>query len=183
MLLRRRAAIGFSLVCCMAVVSACGSSSTATASANAAAPSSQALSPTSGGLSGGAHEFTATLQVTGAVTQTLNFTQSLSVLPACSVLAQSGFSGTWSIPQPNSTAFVLNWNVTPYTGAGTYADASTYQGSVELDANQGEEFDPVAASVMSVTVKADGSGSATFQNLQDEYTGASVSGSETWTCS
>jgi hypothetical protein len=36
---------------------------------------------------------------------------------------------------------------------------------------------------MSITVKADGSGSATFQNLQDEYTGAAVNGTETWTCS
>jgi hypothetical protein len=185
MLLGRRAVIGFSLGCCIAVVSACGSSGTAsstvTGSPNTAGSSSQVSSPTSGAVSGGTHEFNATLQVSGAVTQSLNFSQPLTDLPACSTLAQSGFQGIWSIPEPNSETFYLNWNVTPYTGPGTYADASTYEGSVELDAN-GVEFDALPASVLSVTVKADGSGSATFQNLQDEYTGSSVDGSETWVC-
>ncbi len=78
--------------------------------------------------------------------------------------------------------FKLNWNVSPYKGPGTYADPSTYQGSVELDASNGDEYDPVTASVLSLTVKADGSGSATFKNLEDQYTNAAVSGSETWTC-
>jgi hypothetical protein len=181
MVLRHRAVIGFALACCVALVSACSSSSTATGSPNTTAPSSQVARSTSGAVSGGAHEFDATLQVTGAVTQSLNFSQALTDLPACSALAQSGFQGTWSIPQPNSTTFSLTWNVTPYMGPGTYTDASTYEGSVELDAN-GVEFDALPESVMAVTVNADGSGSATFQNLQDEYTGNSVDGSETWVC-
>jgi hypothetical protein len=181
MVLRHRAVIGFALACCIAAVSACGSSSTAMGATSTTGPSSQVLSPTSGAVSAGTHEFDATLQVSGAVMQSLNFSQPLTDMPACSALAQSGFQGTWSIPQPNSTTFFLTWNVTPYTGPGTYADVSTYQGSVELDAN-GVEFDALPESVLSVTVKADGSGSATFQNLQDEYTGNSVDGSETWVC-
>jgi len=151
---------------------------------NAPVSTSQAANPTTAPAAGGTHEFTATLTVTGAVTKTVNFTQGLPNLPPCATLAKTGFSGaTWSIPQANSAAEMLNWNVDPYNGPGTYSDVSTYHNSVALtDQASGTEYDPVDASVMSVIVKADGSGSATFKNLQDSD-GNAVSGSETWTCS
>jgi hypothetical protein len=138
----------------------------------------QVLSANGGG---GSHEFTATLQVTGSVTQSANFTETLSVLPPCSTLAKTGFGGTWSIPQPNTGSVKLNWNVTPYTGPGTFATKSQFKGSVELDTAT-DQYSTVPATVLSITVNADGSGSATFQKLKDGYGGV-VSGSETWTCS
>jgi len=175
------------------LVAACGSSATsapatngsngATAT-NSASSAGQVANPTIAAVAGGSHEFSATLTVSGALTKTVNFTQGLANLPPCATLAKTGFAGaTWSIPLPNSAAETLNWNVTPYNGPGTYSDASTYENSVELtDQASGTEYDPVDASVMSVIVKVDGSGSATFQNLEDTD-GNAVNGSETWTCS
>lgn len=175
------------------LVAACGSSATSVpatngsnqaGATNAAGSTSQAANPTTVPVADGTHEFTATLTVTGAVAKTVNFTQGLPYLPPCATLAKTGFTGaTWSIPQGNSAAEMLNWNVSPYNGPGTYSDVSTYENSVELtDQASGTEYDPVDASVMSITVNADGSGSATFKNLQDTD-GNAVNGSETWTCS
>jgi hypothetical protein len=174
------------------VIAACSSSTGSTPVTNGSVPAgsssargaaSQAANPTTGPVSGGSHQFTATLTVTGAVKFTLSFTQSLSVLPACSALAKTGFSSnTWSIPQPNTQDSKLNWNVQPYTGPGTYSDTSTFGNSVELTGPKGDEYDQVDSSVGSVTVNADGSGSATFKDLEDSDAKA-VSGSETWTCS
>ena len=174
------------------VLAACSSSTASAPPTNGSAPAgsssapgstSQAANPTTAPVSGGSHQFVATLTVTGAVKFTLTFTDSLSVLPACSALAKTGFSSnTWSIPQPNTQDSKLNWNVQPYTGSGTYSDPATFGNSVELTGPKGDEYDQVDSSVGSVTVNADGSGSATFQNLQDSNEKA-VSGSETWTCS
>jgi hypothetical protein len=134
-------------------------------------------------VSGGSHQFTATLTVRGAVSFTLTFTQPLSVLPACPEIAKTGFTGkTWSIPQPNTQNSKLNWNVQPYNGPGTYSDPKTFGNSVELTGPKGDEYDQVDASVLSVTVNGVGAGAATFQNLQDSDE-KSVSGVETWTCS
>lgn len=111
---------------------------------------------------------------------------SLTDLPSCSSLAQNGAGDqTWSLPSSDSETSYLNWNVQPYTGPGTYTDPSVFENSVELDAPyQGtvDEFDQVSASVLSVTVNSDGSGSPTFQHLQDGDQ-LPVNGSETWTCS
>jgi hypothetical protein len=174
------------------VIAACGSSAASAPAANGSAPAGpsraagstgQAANPTTGPVSGGSHQFAATLKVTGAVKFTLSFTDSLSVLPACSALAKTGFSSnTWSIPQPNTQDSKLNWNVQPYAGPGTYSDRNAFGNSVELTGPKGTEYDQVDSSVLSVTVNADGSGSATFKNLQDSDAKA-VSGSETWTCS
>ncbi len=174
------------------VIAACSSSAASAPAANGSAPAgslsapgstSQAANSTTAPVSGGSHQFTATLTVTGAVKFTLPFTLSLSVLPACSALAQTGFTDkTWSIPQPNTQDSKLNWNVQPYTGPGTYSDVATFGNSVELTGPKGTQYDQVDSSVLSVTVNADGSGSATFKNLQDSDEKA-VSGSETWTCS
>jgi len=174
------------------VLAACSSSTTAApatngsaaaGSTNTAGAASQAANPTSSQVAGGSHQFAATLTVTGAVKFTLTFTQSLSVLPACSEIAKTGFTGkTWSIPQPNTQDSKLNWNVEPYTGPGAYSDTKTFGNSVELTGPKGDQYDQVDSSSGSVTVNADGSGSATFQNLQDSLSKA-VSGSETWTCS
>jgi hypothetical protein len=150
-----------------------------------AGSTSQAANPTTAPVSGGSHQFAATLTVTGEVKFTVTFTQSLSVLPACSVLAKTGFSSnTWSIPQPNTKDSNLNWNVQPYTGPGTYSDPTTFGDSVDLNGPKGEQYDQDNANsfVGSVTVNADGSGSATFKDLQDSD-GNAVNGSETWTCS
>jgi len=138
------------------------------------------------------HELKATLTVTGAVKKSETFTENLSVLPSCSVLAtgrlpyQKG-PREWSLPAGGSTSFSLTWNISKgYVGPGTYTKLADFQGSVELDAAS-QEFTPVSASVLSVTVKPNGSGKATFKNLQNYYTEAlglkRVSGSETWTCS
>lgn len=174
------------------VLAACSSSTASAPATNGSAPArstntassaSQAANPTSAQVAGGSHQFAATLTVTGAVKFTLPFTQPLSVLPACSEIAQTGFTGeTWSIPQPNTQDSKLNWNVQPYTGPGTYSDPATFGNSVELTGPKGTEYDQVDSSVLSVTVNADGSGTATFKNLQDSDEKV-VSGSETWTCS
>jgi hypothetical protein len=92
---------------------------------------------------------------------------------------------TWSIPQSNSQTFTLNWNITPYNGPGTYTDATDFQNSVEVDGSyQGtdDQFDQVSGTTLSITVNSNGSGSATFSNLQDGDQ-LPVAGSETWTCS
>ena len=187
--LRRRAVVALSIVCCIAAVSACGNASTPTRPMNTAATSTNRVglatrtpgntpAPVSGG-----HEFVAKLSVTGAFTQSLEFTKPLTALPPCSTMAKTGATGgTWSVPQPNSEDFYLQWNVTPYTGPGTYTDVSTFQGSVEIIGNQGVEYDPVDSSVLSLAIKADGSGSATFKTLTDAYSGDTVNGTETWTC-
>jgi hypothetical protein len=152
-----------------------------TTTSGGAGSSNIALGATAGPVSGGGHEFVATLKVTGSVTQSVDFTETLSVLPACAVLAQTGFGGKWSIPQPmTSRALALNWNITPYGGPGTFTKRTSFGGSVELDTTT-DQFTPVAASVLSITVNPDASGSATFSKLKDGL-GATVSGSETWTC-
>jgi hypothetical protein len=136
-----------------------------------------------GGSAGGTHEFQGVLTVTGAYKQTLKFTEPLENLQPCNVLAQSGEQGTWSLPSPPETTFSLGINVEPYKGAGTYTDLSAMQNSTWLDADN-QEWDPVSATVAKVTVNSDGSGSATFTDLENEYSpGISVSGTETWTCS
>jgi hypothetical protein len=138
------------------------------------------------------HEFKATLTVTGFVKKSETFTENLSVLPSCSVLAtghlphQKG-PREWSLPAGGSASFSLTWNISHgYVGPGTYTKLADFQGSVELDAVS-QQFTPVSGSVVSVTVKPNGSGKATFKNLQNYYTQALgrdlVSGSETWTCS
>ena len=174
------------------VLAACSSSTASAPATNGSAPAgstntagtaSQAANPTTAPVSGGSHQFAATLTVSGAIKMTLTFTDSLSALPACSEIAKTGFTDkTWSIPQPNTQDSKLNWNVQPYTGSGTYSDPATFGNSVELTGPKGDEYDQVDSSVGSVTVNADGSGSATFKNLQDSDEKA-VSGSETWTCS
>ena len=153
----------------------------ATTAPGGAGSFSGALGATTGPLAGGGREFSATLKVTGSVTQSVDFTETLALLPACSVLAQTGFNGTWSIPQPSvSRALVLNWNITPYSGPGTFTKRAAFAGSVEFDTAT-DQFTPVPASVLSITVNSDGSGSATFSKLNDGL-GGTVSGSETWTC-
>jgi hypothetical protein len=183
---------GLILAAAALVIAGCSSSTAATPATNGSVPAgstntagsaSQAANPTTAPVSGGSHQFAATLTVSGAVKFTLSFTQPLSVLPACSEIAKTGFTDkTWSIPQPNTQDSKLNWNVQPYTGPGTYSDPTTFGNSIELTGPKGDEYDQVDSSVGSVTVNADGSGSATFQNLRDSDEKA-VSGSETWTCS
>lgn len=172
---------GFALV-----VGACGSSGSAGATSPAGL-SGAGAGDTTGAVSGGTHQFLGTLSVTGAVTQSASFTQNISGRPACAAFAQSGINaGThpsvWYLPDNSGSSFLLTWDVLTYAGPGTYTDESTF--TVSLAAG-GLEFVPLTAtsSTLSVTVKADGSGSATFANLQDQVTKAAVSGSETWTCS
>ena len=88
----------------------------------------------------------------------------------------------WYLPDTSDYTFLLTWDVLTYTGPGTYTGATA--NSVDLTAG-GQQYvglTPTSA-VLSVTVNADGSGSATFSNLQSQATQAAVSGSETWTCS
>jgi hypothetical protein len=182
----RRGLVGGAAGLLLLCATGCGGSTVAP-SLTAGTPTGSAATPAaSTSAASGTHEFRATLQVTGTVTQSTSFTMSLTDLPSCSSLAQTGAgSETWSVPISNSTTFFLNWNVTPYTGPGTFTDPTLFQNSVELDAPyQGTvaEFDQVSGSVLSITVKSDGSGSATFSDLQDALSNT-ISGSETWTCS
>jgi len=109
------------------------------------------------------HEFSATLTTTGAVKKTEKFADSLLV--------------------GGSSSFGLNWNVSKgFKGPGTYTNPKGFQDSVELTAPAGQ-FDPLGSSVLSVKVDANGSGEATFKNLEDAYSNAFVSGTEKWTCS
>jgi hypothetical protein len=131
------------------------------------------------------HQFTATLTVTGALTKSADFTMDLTGMPSCATLAQVGYAGTALIPVPATGTLELIWTMNHYPGPGTYTDPSLFAGSVLLDAPYGagtDQFAEVTGSVLSLTVNADGSGSATFQNLQDAQS-VSVSGTETWTCS
>jgi hypothetical protein len=178
---------GTALLLCIAACGGASSNAPATsAPAQGTVTSAPATSAPASTASGGAHEFKGTLTVTGTVSQSTTFTQSLTYLPSCADLAKDGMSGqTWSIPQPSSQTFYLNWNVSPYTGPGTFTDPTLFEDSVEVDAPyQGttDEFDQVDGTTLSITVNSDGSGSATFQNLQDGDQ-LPVSGTETWTCS
>ncbi|MGO9301574.1 MAG: hypothetical protein ACLQEG_14740 [Acidimicrobiales bacterium] len=70
------------------------------------------------------HEFKYTLTVSGAVKKSQTFTENLSVLPACSVLATGKLpyqkGRTWSIPSGGSSSFNLNWNISKgYVGPDT----------------------------------------------------------------
>jgi hypothetical protein len=161
---------------------ACGAASSTAPATGTPAQGAATATP----ASSGSHEFKGTLTVTGTVSQSLNFTQDLSVLPSCSDLAATGMAGqTWSIPQPSSQAFSLNWNITPYSGPGTFTDPSLFQDSVDLNVpyqGSDDQFDQVDGTTLSITVSSDGSGSATFQNLQDGDQ-LPENGTETWTCS
>jgi len=185
----RRSVAGIVALASVALlIAACGSSRTATDTANMAGSSSQAAGATTGAISGSTHAFAATLSVTGAVTKSASFTESIAGRPACAAFAQAGIPGTaansklWYLPNNPDSTFLMTWDVLTYTGPGTYADPSTL--SVSLAA-AGEQFVALTptSSTLSVTVNADGSGSATFSNLQDQATKAAVSGTETWTCS
>jgi hypothetical protein len=185
----RRSVAGIVALASVALlIAACGSSSTATDATNLGGGPSQAAGATTGAVSGGTHAFAATLSVTGAVTKSASFTESIAGRPACAAFAQDGIPGTaanpklWYLPNNPDYTFLMTWDVLTYTGPGTYTGSSA--NSVSLAA-AGEQFAALTStsSTLSVTVNADGSGSATFSNLQDQATKAAVSGSETWTCS
>jgi hypothetical protein len=170
------------------LIAACGSSSAATDATNLGGSSTQAAGATTGAVSGGTHQFSATLSVTGAVTKSASFTEGIAGRPACAAFAQAGIPGTganpkvWYLPNNPDSTFLMTWDVLTYTGPGTYTGSSA--NSVNLGAG-GQQFVALTAtsSTLSVTVNADGSGSATFSNLQNQATKVAVSGSETWTCS
>ena len=186
----RQATVALLAVVCICLVAACGSSAGATAASGAASssgPASQGPSTAPEGVSGSTHEFSATLEVTGAVTQTASFTQNLGGRPACPDFAQAGIAGNgpsalWYLPNNPDSTFLMTWDVLTYKGPGTYSDPSA--NSVSLSAG-GQVFDQWPTSVVSVTVNADGSGSSSFQNLHPypQASTAMVSGTETWTCS
>jgi hypothetical protein len=185
----RRSVAGIVALASVALlIAACGSSSTATNATNVGGSPSQAAGHSTGAVSGGTHEFTATLSVTGTVTKSASFNQSIAGRPACAAFAQAGIPGTaansklWYLPNNPDYTFLMTWDVMTYTGPGTYTGSSA--NSVNLGAG-GQQFVALTptSSTLSVTVNADGSGSATFSNLQNQGTKAAVSGTETWTCS
>jgi len=185
----RRSVAGIVALASVALlVAACGSSGTPTNVSNPGGASSQGAGATTGGVSGGTHEFTATLSVTGAVTKSASFTEGIAGRPACAAFAQAGIPGTgvnpklWYLPNNPDYTFLMTWDVMTYTGPGTYTGSAA--NSANLAAG-GQQFVALTAtsSTLSVTVNADGSGSATFSNLQNQATKAAVSGTETWTCS
>lgn len=142
------------------------------------------LAPTPPAATPSGHQFTATLEVTGAVTQSRSFTMDLTGLPSCSALADGAYDGTAMVPFPHAGTLRLDWNMDRYPGPGTYTDPSSFANSVDLTVPTGgelDEYQEVPGSVLSLTVNPDASGSATFQDLQD-WQNHSVSGSETWTC-
>jgi hypothetical protein len=160
-----------------------GSSPAASAAGQSGAGAATTAAAAAGAGSGGVHQFQGVLTVTGATSQSAKFTEPLEELPSCADLAQSGEQGTWSIPSSDSSTFTFGINAAPYKGPGTYTAMSTFSNSTWLTA-AGQEWEPVAASTGSLTVKADGSGSFTFTDLQNDYTpGPAASGTVTWTCS
>jgi hypothetical protein len=185
----RRSVAGIVALASVALlIAACGSSSTATDTANMAGSSSQAAGATTGAVSGGTHAFAATLSVTGAVTKSASFTESIAGRPACAAFAQAGIPGTvanpklWYLPNNPDYTFLMTWDVMTYTGPGTYTGSAANSANLAAGGQQFVALTPTS-STLSVTVNADGSGSATFSNLQSQATKAAVSGSETWTCS
>ena len=170
------------------LIAACGSSSTATNATNVGGSSSPDAGPTTGAASGGTHEFTATLSVTGAVTKSASFTEGIAGRPACAAFAQAGIPGTganpkvWYLPNNPDYTFLMTWDVLTYTGPGTYTGSAANSANLAAGGQQFVALTPTS-STLSVTVNADGSGSATFSNLQNQATKAAVSGTETWTCS
>jgi len=167
----------------IALAGCSGGSSPAAPAANQSGGKPAASAVAAGPVPGGTHEFQGVLTVTGATSQSVKFTEPLENLPSCADLAQTGEQGTWSIPDPGSDTFDLGINATPYKGPGTYTAMSTFTNSTWLVADN-QQWDPVSASVASVTVKSDGSGSASVTDLQNEYTpGPNVTSTETWTCS
>ena len=169
------------------LIAACGSSSTATDATHLGGGPSQAAGATTGAVSGSTHAFAATLSVTGAVPKSASFTESIAGRPACAAFAQAGIAAgihpkVWYLPNNSDSSFLMTWDVLTYTGPGTYTDPSTLSVSLSAAGDQFVALTPTS-STLSVTVNADGSGSATFSNLQDQATKAAVSGSETWTCS
>jgi hypothetical protein len=183
----RRRLVGAAGALLLLCASACGASSVASSSAGA--PNGGAVSslPEVTAAPGGTHQFSATLTVTGAVTKSASFTELIGGRPACAAFAQAGINdgshpSVWYLPNNSDYTFLMTWDILTYHGPATYTDQSTM--SVDLTAG-GQQFVVLTptSSTLSVTVKADGSGSATFANLQNQATKAAVSGSETWTCS
>ena len=182
---RQCATVVLSLAC-LVTVSACGSSSPPSGAASSSGPASQGPSTAPESVSGSTHEFSATLGVTGAVQQTASFTQNLGGRPACPAFAQAGIAGigpsAWYLPDNPDATFLMTWDLLTYKGPGTYTDPAAMSASLSAG---GQVFDQWPTSVLSVTVKADGSGWASFQNLHPypQASTAMVSGTETWTCS
>ena len=88
----------------------------------------------------------------------------------------------WYLPNNSDSSFLMTWDVLTYTGPGTYMGSAANSANLAAAGEQFVALTPTS-STLSVTVNADGSGSATFSNLQDQATKAAVSGTETWTCS
>jgi hypothetical protein len=125
--------------------------------------------------------------VTGATTKSESYVEPLERLPSCADLAQSGVGSpaTWSVPQGQDQTFYISWNITPYMGPGTYTDPSAFLDSVDIYTSTGQ-YSPSKTSpgTLSITVNADGSGTATFENVPNfnRDPAPSISGKLTWTC-
>lgn len=192
----RRGRLGFVAVACVALfgLAACGGDQA-----------------DAGGIGGGSDsdEFSgeptiqATFDITGSVTLKETIT---NILPArkdgtkaatCEEYAKgySPSSGRLVLDLPNFVAadeidghsFVLDGRVSHYTGPGTYqtADLSGTGNPIGFSID-GHALVAKETSVVTVTVKADGSGSFVFDELTETSTGItnpqSITGSLTWTC-
>ena len=192
----------------MVVASACGSSHSATATAvtslgsattatsDAAIGNSTSTAPSGGSASGSSPGpsrviLHGTLSVTGAVSATVDFTDSRQLYPtSCADYASVGtgprdvapnsaaadFADTFDLPAPPDSYPTVDGSLRHWAGPGTYdtGDADTdISVSTELLVNYrpsgrteriaaGYSSDPTASE--SVTVNADGSGTFTFSN-------------------
>ncbi|MBV8195280.1 MAG: hypothetical protein JOY80_07100 [Candidatus Dormibacteraeota bacterium] len=187
------------LMCASLLAAACGSTSAAQGGSSSGSGGGNGSSG-SGGSSGGSAAGGSggsvqkvSMQLTGAVSGTLTYT-STNQYATCADDVAAGtpaVGGTEEgVPGPdNAMTFQgqpFTFLIAPghYTGAGTY-DQSNFNGNnnqaVSIGSANYHANQPGANSMM--TVNADGSGSCMFTNWADPASGATESGSFTWTCS
>ena len=122
----------------------------------------------------------------GPVNLSQDFTDSGATATSCTVAAGGKGdenSGTWSVPlnQTGVDPPTMVGLITHYTGPGTYSASDMTSETAATDLSY--SFVPTSSSVIAVTVNADGSGSASYTNLQDSSNPGNENANMTWTCS
>ncbi|HZS14313.1 MAG TPA: hypothetical protein VFC09_06920 [Candidatus Dormibacteraeota bacterium] len=186
----RRAGLGVAAAAVILGLNACGSSGQDTGGG----AGSNGGGAGSGSCAGSAICFTMQVAVTGAVqvSGTVQIPGSIQVgtdVSSCSAWAKGkATSSSFSIPTPDygTTLDGNPFRITINTGGQTYHGPGTYPsefggaigvGGMNFAGVHGNNSNGVAV------IKADGSGSFTFNNVPSTGGSGSASGSFTWTCS
>jgi hypothetical protein len=152
---------------------------------SSATPSPSANGNNGGGNGGGGTTFVAQIDFTGFVPIQGSFTDNSlgTTAGSCSDYAKNGLKpdAGWFGPNPSGTTiggqtveFSLSVPLPKFTGPGTYL------GNFFLALKIGSDI--YAGGANSITVNADGSGSATFADAQAARAEQVESGKITWTC-